>query len=142
MDENGKKYWKVPSISWFTNLEIKKRHEDLILYKTYNEQEYPKYENYNAINIDKVKDIPVDYTGEMWVPITFLNNYNPDQFKIIWLWISSSWIEIWVKPYTPEHKKFRKEIQKRAAVDWDLYMIKNEIVEVPYARIIIKNKKL
>lgn len=137
-----KNFIKTPAISWFTNLETKKRHEDLILYKTYNEMQYPKYDNYDAINIDKVKDIPQDYTWFMWVPITFLNNYNPEQFEIIWLWISSSWIEIWVKPYTEEHKKYRKEIQKRRAVDWDLYMMKNWIVEVPYARILIKNKKL
>ncbi len=133
-----KNFIKTPAISWFTNLEIQKRHEDLILYKTYNEKEYPKYDNYDAINIDKVKDIPKDYDWYMWVPITFLNNHNPEQFEILWLWISNSWIDIWVKPYTPEHKKYRKEIQKRWAVDGDLYMIKNWIVEVPYARIIIK----
>jgi len=137
-----KNFIKTPAISWFTNLDYKKRHEDLILYKTYNEKEYPKYDNYDAINIDKVKDIPQDYKWNMWVPITFLGNYNPDQFEIIWLWISSSWIEIWVRPYTQEHKKYRKEIQKRRAVDWDLYMMKNWLVEVPYARILIKNKKL
>lgn len=137
-----KNYIKTPAISWFTNLEIKKRHEDLILYKTYNEKEYPKYYNFDAINIDKVKEIPMDYNWYMWVPITFLNNHNPEQFEIIWLWISSSWIEIWVKPYTQEHKKYRKEIQKRWAVDGDLYILNNWIVEVPYARIIIKNKKL
>ncbi len=137
-----KNYIKTPAISWFTNLEIKKRHEDLILYKIYNEKEYPKYYNFDAINIDKVKEIPMDYNWYMWVPITFLNNHNPEQFEIIWLWISSSWIDIWVKPYTLEHKKYRKEIQKRGAVDGDLYMMKNWIIEVPYARIIIKNKKI
>ena len=78
----------------------------------------------------------------MWVPITFLSKYNPEQFEIIWLWISSSWINIWVKWYTEEHKKYRKEIQKRAAVDWDLYLIEKWDVKVPYARIIIKNKKI
>lgn len=137
-----KNYIKTPAINWFTNLDYKKRHEDLILYKTYNEIEYAKYYNFDAINIDKVKDIPLDYSWNMWVPITFLGNYNPEQFEIIWLWISSSWLEIWVRPYTEEHKKYRKEIQKRWAVDGDLYMMKNWIVEVPYARVIIKNKRV
>ena len=81
--ENGKKYGKVPAISWFTNLDISKRHEDLILYKTYNSNDFPIYDNYNAINVDKVKDIPNDYDGIMGVPITFMNKYSPDQFDII-----------------------------------------------------------
>jgi len=86
----GKEYWAV-NISvgtptyWFTNLDMSKRHEDIILYKTYhgNEVEYPKYANYDAIEIGKVKDIPVDYEGEMGVPITFLDKHNPEQFEII-----------------------------------------------------------
>lgn len=86
----GKEYWAV-NISvgtptyWFTNLDMSKRHEDIILYKKYygNESEYPKYVNYDAIEVGKVKDIPLDYEGEMGVPITFLDKYNPDQFEII-----------------------------------------------------------
>ena len=83
IDENGNKYIRVPSIRWFTNLEIKKRPEDLILYKKYTPEEYPKYDNYDAINVDKTKDIPMDYAGAMGVPITFLDKYNPEQFEII-----------------------------------------------------------
>jgi hypothetical protein len=64
-------------------LDYKERHENLILYKKYNESEYPKYDNYNAINVDKTGDIPADYEGVMGVPITFMDKYNPDQFKII-----------------------------------------------------------
>jgi hypothetical protein len=133
---------RVSGVHWFTNLDISKRHEDLILYKNYNQEEYPKYENYDAINVDKTKDIPIDYKGHMGVPITFLDKYNPDQFEIIGLGISNSGIEIGVEPYKDEHKSYRKNVQKRGAVDGDLYMIKNGIVDVPYARIIIKNKKL
>ncbi len=64
---------------------MSKRHEDIILYKTYlgNENEYPKYANYDAIEVGKVKEIPIDYEGAMGVPITFLDKYNPDQFEII-----------------------------------------------------------
>lgn len=131
-----------PGVHWFTNLDISKRHEDLILYKNYTEEEYPKYENFDAINVNKTKDIPVDYNGYMGVPITFLDKYNPDQFEIIGLGISNSGIEIGVQPYKEEHKKYRKEIQKRGAVDGDLYMMTNGVVDVPYARIIIKNKRL
>lgn len=138
-DGNMKKFW---NIAWFTNLDYTKRHEDLILYKKYNETDYQKYDNFDAINIDKVKDIPVDYSGVIGVPITFLNKYNPEQFDIIGLGISNSGIDIGVKPYKEEHKKYRKEIQKRAAVNGDLYMITNGIVDVPYARVIIRNKKL
>lgn len=68
---------------WFTNLDIKKRHEDIILIKKYNSEDYPKYDNYDAINVDRVKDIPCDYDGIMGVPITFLDKYNPDQFEIL-----------------------------------------------------------
>lgn len=68
---------------WFTNLDIAKRHEDLILYKPYTPEEYPKYDNYDAINVDKTKEIPMDYPGAMGVPITFLDKYNPEQFHLI-----------------------------------------------------------
>ena len=68
---------------WFTNLDITKRHEDLILYKTYNKNKYPKYDNYDAINVDKTKDIPMDYKDAMGVPITFMDKYNPEQFEIL-----------------------------------------------------------
>lgn len=76
---------RVSGVVWFTNLDIPKRHEDLILYKTYcgNEAEYPTYANYAAIEVSRTKDIPADYEGEMGVPITFLEKYNPNQFEII-----------------------------------------------------------
>ena len=76
---------RVSGVNWFTNLEIQKRYEDLILIKSYTSDEYPKYDNYNAINVDKTNDIPVNYDGIMGVPITFLDKYNPKQFEIIGL---------------------------------------------------------
>jgi hypothetical protein len=83
--ENGIKYFSKGSIMWFTNLDHIKRHEDLILYKKYyeNKEEYPKYDNYDAIEVSTYKDIPMDYKGVMGVPITFLDKYNPEQFEII-----------------------------------------------------------
>ena len=83
IDENGTKHRSLGNICWFTNLDITKRHVDLILYKKYNPEEYPKYDNYNAINVDKVANIPCDYDGVMGVPITFLDKYNPEQFEIV-----------------------------------------------------------
>jgi len=83
IDENGNKFIRVKGVRWFTNLDIAKRHEDLILYKPYTPGEYPKYDNYDAINVDKTKEIPMDYPGAMGVPITFLDKYNPEQFEIL-----------------------------------------------------------
>ena len=80
---DGNFYGKVPAVSWFTNLKTFKRNEELILTAKYNPIDYPKYDNYDAINVNKVVDIPKDYDGVMGVPITFLNVYNPDQFEII-----------------------------------------------------------
>ena len=133
---------RVSGVHWFTNLDINKRHEDLILYKKYTPEEYPKYENLDAINVDITKDIPIDYNGMMGVPITFMDKYNPNQFEIIGVGIANLGLEMGIQPYKPEHKKYRKEIQKRGAVDGDLYFVKNGEVEVPYSRIIIKHKKL
>lgn len=138
--ENGVKFFSMGSVVWYTNLDTAKRHEGLTLYKKYTPEEYPKYENYDAINVDKNSEIPMNYSGAIGVPITFLDKYNPEQFEIIGLGISNSGIEFGVKPYKEEHKKYRKEIQKRGAVDGDLYMITNGIVDVPYARVIIKKK--
>ena len=83
--ENGRKLLFVNSVTWFTNIENKHRNTQLDLYKTYtgHENEYPKYDNYDAINVDKVSDIPIDYDGVMGVPITFLYKYCPNQFEIV-----------------------------------------------------------
>ena len=80
---DGKKYATMGNTGWYTNLDHKKRNEPLRLYKNYSPKEFPHYDNYDAINVDKVSDIPLDYDGVMGVPITFLDKYNPKQFKII-----------------------------------------------------------
>lgn len=84
-DESGQKWRSLGNICWYTNLDIKKKHEEIILFRKYNSDDYPKYDNYDAINVDKVVDIPEDYDGVMGVPITFLDKYNPRQFEIIGL---------------------------------------------------------
>lgn len=82
VDEKGNKFIRVKGVRWFTNLDYKERHENLILFKKYTPEDYPKYDNYDAINVDKTADIPADYNGVMGVPITFLDKYNPEQFEI------------------------------------------------------------
>lgn len=74
---------RVSGVVWFTNLDITKRHEDIILYKKYTPEDYPKYDNYNAINVNKTAEIPFDYDGVIGVPITFLDKYNPEQFELV-----------------------------------------------------------
>ena len=80
---NGIKYFSAGRILWFTNLDTTKRHKELDLYKEYTPDEYPKYDNYNAINVNKYTDIPYDYAGYIGVPITFIDKYNPEQFEIV-----------------------------------------------------------
>lgn len=86
---NGDIIAKFGSICWFTNLDIKKHHTEILLYKKYNEEEFPKYDNYDAIEVSKVCEIPKDYDGIIGVPITFLDKFNPSQFEIVGLTSSS-----------------------------------------------------
>ena len=83
VDEEGKRYIRVKGVRWFTNLDYDARHEKLILWKNYIPDEYPKYDNYDAINVNKYSEIPMDYDGIMGVPITFMDFYCPEQFEIL-----------------------------------------------------------
>ena len=83
IDEHGQKWRRMGNICWFTNVDIEKRHENMPLFRSYSPELYPKYDNYDAINVDRTVDIPCDYYGVMGVPITFLSQYNPDQFEIV-----------------------------------------------------------
>ncbi|MDP9821036.1 adenine-specific methyltransferase EcoRI family protein [Nocardioides massiliensis] len=85
VDENGQKWRSMGNACWFTNLDIRKRHEDLILYKSFDPTLYPRYDNYDAIEVSRTEDIPTDYSGTMGVPITFLQKHNPEQFEILGL---------------------------------------------------------
>jgi hypothetical protein len=84
-EENGIKYGRVSGLRWYTNIDHKKRHDNIILYRKYkkNEKEYLHYDNYNAIEVSSVAEIPADYEGVMGVPVTFMDKYNPDQFELI-----------------------------------------------------------
>ncbi|MCL2291186.1 MAG: adenine-specific methyltransferase EcoRI family protein [Bacteroidetes bacterium] len=132
IDNQGKKFIRVKGVRWFTNLDYNERHEDLILYKKYTPEEYPKYDNYDAINVDKTKDIPMDFDGVIGVPITFLDKYNPDQFEIIGLANDKREKDdafIQAEPYylDEQHKNFVGFVVNGKAT---------------YARIVIKNKKI
>lgn len=85
IDENGTHWRSMGNICWFTNMDTIKRHKMLTLYKKYTPEEYPKYDTYDAINVNKISDIPYDYEGIIGVPITFMDKYNPNQFEIIGL---------------------------------------------------------
>ena len=137
---------------WFTNLEIPKRHEALILYKNYSPEEYPRYDNYDAINVRKVDDIPCDYDGVMGVPISFLEKYCPEQFEI--LGITKTWYGGAIKIYSKQKQidKQGKEtivtklndgatlLHKSPPQNKTYYIVNNKYYTQLYARILIKKK--
>lgn len=141
----GKNYIKTPAVNWFTNLDTKKRHEDLILVKKYNPIDYPKYDNYDAIEVSKVKDIPRDWDGVMGVPITFMDKFNPDQFEIVghpqsnilpdgWRGVSAKFVELY---YSQGNKgAIREGWINPAYIDNDGNAI------VPYQRILIRRREV
>ncbi len=102
IDENGNRYIRVVGVRWFTNLDYPQRHEFIDLYKHYSPEEYPTYDNYDAINVNVTAEIPCDYDGVMGVPITFMDKYCPDQFEIVTLGVGED-------NFTPTKKygKFR-----------------------------------
>lgn len=140
--KNGKKYGKVPSITWFTNLQTTKRYNELTLYKKYSSKEYPNYHKYDAINVKKVSEIPYDYYGKMGVPITFLDNYNPNQFEIIGLGAGDLGREIGIgADYTEEELKDFKSKNPAFRRGIPFYFDDLGNLNVPYARLIIKRRK-
>jgi hypothetical protein len=128
IDSEGRKYIRVKGVRWFTNMDYAERYVDLILYKMYlgNESEYPHYDNYNAINVDKTKGIPKDYQGFIGVPITFLDKYNPEQFEILGMSASAGYNEDVVGIPFLGNKDARPLINGKNT----------------YARVFIKNKRL
>ena len=109
IDENGKRFIRVKGVRWLTNLDFAQRHQDLILFRKYSPEQYPKYDNFDAIEVSKVEDIPCDYESPMGVPVTFLDKYNPDQFEI--LGITKTWFGMATKTY-PEQIQIGKDGQK------------------------------
>ena len=144
VDDKGNRYIRVVGVRWFTNLDYPQRHEDLVLYKTYNPNEYPTFENYKAINVNKTGDIPIDYEGIMGVPITFMDKYNPDQFEIIWRGGDIEWAENecdFYTPPTPEKAKKYKSQDRTWRIQNPYLVDKNGDAHCVYQRIFIRNKK-
>lgn len=150
--ENGVRYQTIGNSAWFTNLDVKKRHEELILVKRYSPEEYPRYDNYDAIEVSKIVDIPLDYAGVMGVPITFLGKYNPDQFEIVG--ITKTWFGGAVKTYemqtqvskngtTSTVSKLNDGPALKVSVppkDKTYYVVDGEYFIQMYARVLIRNK--
>ena len=114
INEKGQRIVATNNCLWLTNLEHKKRHEELVLYRNYTPEAYPTYDNYDAINVDKTTDIPIDWDGVMGVPITFLDKYNPEQFEIIGSMASTTVDEISKGyPFINGEKKYARILIKR-----------------------------
>ena len=152
-DESGQKWRSLGNICWFTNLDHRKRHEDLILYKNYSPEEYPHYDNFDAIEVSKTDTIPLDYEGIMGVPLTFLDKYSPDQFEI--LGITKTWFGMANKTYLEQiqvdkngkEKRVRKlndgavlEVQ-RPPIGKTYYKVNGKFYIQTYPRILIRHRK-
>jgi hypothetical protein len=135
IDEQGRKYIRVKGVRWFTNLDFRERHEDLVLYRTYTPEAYPKYDNYDAIEVSKTKEIPVDYDGAMGVPITFLDKYNPEQFEILGITDRDNNSGLKTKEYTEADVPNPGDLNRRAAIK-----IGNEYKST-YARLLIRRRQ-
>jgi len=144
--ENGKKLVRNSNSCWFTNLDHKRRHQILDTGKTYKgyEKMYPKYDNYDAINVDKYLDIPMDYKKAMGVPITFIDKYNPDQFEIIGQGQGNLYRELTPKGLKKEFVDNYYKTGGTGSIKEDHpvlgYYDKNGKAVIPYMRIVIKKK--
>lgn len=150
--ENGVRYQTIGNSAWFTNLDVKKRHEEMILVKRYTPDDYPRYDNYDAIEVSKILDIPLDYSGVMGVPITFLGKYNPDQFEIVG--ITKTWFGGASKTYDMQTQVSKNGAKStvsklndgpalRVSVppkDKTYYIVDGEYFIQAYARVLIRNK--
>lgn len=128
VDEDGTYYVKNAGITWLTNLDVgRKRNEGVILYKNYNPTDYYTYDNFEAIDVALIKDIPIDYYDIMGVPITILNNYNPEQFILLGMGTGN----------TAKKLGVRKNYRGRTDL---AYTDENGIQKCPYTRLLIKRK--
>jgi len=126
---------KLGNVQWWTNLDVAKRHDELVLYETYAPEKYPKYDNYDAINVDKTVEIPNDYFDVMGVPISFLDKYNPDQFEILGITDRQNTSGLRTKVYTNRDSLKFNDLNRRSVLK-----IGDEYKTV-YARLLIKRKR-
>jgi hypothetical protein len=133
-DDDGQKWRSLGNACWYTNLDISKRHEELILYKKYTPEEYPTYDNYDAIEVSKAKDIPMDYYEAMGVPITFLDKYNPKQFEILGITDRNNNSGLKTREYTSEDVSNPGDLNRRGVIKVD------GKYKPTYVRLLIKRK--
>ena len=140
-DEEGNRYQKFGNVSWFTNIDNTRRHENIVLYKRYDSNEYLTYDNFDAIEVARVTEIPKDYFGVMGVPITFLSKHNPEQFKIIGFGAGELGVSVGVGADFTEadHKRYRNA-NKAYRRGIPCYTDEEGNITVPYARIFIQRK--
>jgi hypothetical protein len=133
IDDKGRRYIQVKGVRWFTNLDIRTRRKPIALTQRYTADQYPRYENYDAINVGRTQNIPLDYSGVMGVPITFLDKFCPDQFEIVMLANGNARTN--VSPKTLAEVRYRPHPEDRGGVG----IINGQRV---YARILIRRKAL
>ena len=126
---------KFRNCCWFTNVDTTKRHEELFLWKAYNVEEYPKYDNYDAIEVSKTADIPCDYNGIMGVPITFLDKYNPKQFEVLGITDRQNSSGLRTKKYTIGDSPQYNDLNARSVLKT------SDGYKQVYARILIRKRK-
>lgn len=148
---DGVQYFSMGSVNWFTNLDHSRRHEELTLGRRYTPEKYPHYDNYEAIEVGKVADIPGDWEGVMGVPITFLDKYNPEQFEIVG--ITKTWFGASTKTYPKQVQVSasgkRSDVTKlndgaavqiEGPIEKTYYVVGEKHYEQKYARILIRRK--
>lgn len=134
-DPDGRKWVRVKGIRWYTNLEHKKRHEELPLYKRYTPSEYPTYDNYDAIDVSKTDEIPTDFSGVMGVPITFFDKYCPDQFEVLGITDRNNQYGLTTKVYTKNDSPNYGDLNRRAAI-----RLPDGTLKSTFAKVLIRNK--
>ena len=145
VDDNGQRFIRVKGVRWFTNLDYKQRHEEFVFVRHYNPIDYPKYKNYDAIEVAKTADIPEDWDGLMGVPDTFLDRYNPDQFEIVGnagdtSWARSAGVQAMGAETIARLRKQGNKAHVTANMN-SLYLDHDGKILLPYSRIIIRRKK-
>lgn len=135
-DADGQRYQTIGSSAWFTNLDHSKRHEELTLYRAYNPDRYPAYDNYDAIEVSKAVDIPLDWEGVMGVPITFLGRYSPEQFEILGITDRGNEFGLKTREYDKADAPNANDLNRRAAIK-----LPDGTYKSTYARVLIRRKK-
>lgn len=138
IDEHGQKWRRMGNICWFTNLDIEKRHEEMPLFRNYLPDLYPQYDNYDAIEVSRTADIPCDYYGVMGVPITFMSQYNPEQFDLVGITCNDK-ENLWgikTKTYT------NRDSGKYTILNAASVLSNDGVLKATYARILIRRKRV